>query len=127
MICHPSRGAETDQHDAAVSETVPAKASDFLPPQHDFLLFEIAAVLLINEHEVEPVAAGEAIIDVFVAGCQVCGGQVKSHRNQFALYWRAIHDLKLAERLVFGDCVLVCADCLLANDGNLHHLDLDSH
>ena len=100
--------------------------SDFLAPEDDLLLFEVAAVVLIDEDQVEGVAATEAIIHIVVRRCQIRRGQVKPDGDKFSFDRRTIHNLKLAQCLVLCHSVLVCANGLFPDNAQLHHFYLDS-
>jgi hypothetical protein len=114
-------------HRLAGAQERSSASSDFLAPKKDLLLLEVAAIVLIDQHKVQRVAALEAIINIFVGGAEVCRGEVEADGDEFSLDGCAVHDLELAQSFVLSDCVLIGPDRLFPNDAQLHHLYLYAH
>merc|ERR1719215_1139691 len=71
-----------------------------LPPQLHLLLLEVSPVLLVDEHQVEEVFDRELVVNVLERGCQVVEpAKEESDRDGLAPDGRAVHDLKLGDRL----------------------------
>lgn len=103
------------------------RESDLFAPELDLLLLKVAAVLLVQEHQIYNVLCAHAIIDVFIAGGQIRRRQVESHWHNFALHWGSVHQFELGERLVLGDRLRPIADSLPANQAELHLANLDAY
>lgn len=75
------------------------------PPKRDLLLFEVATVLGVHQHQVEKVANGELFVDVAHGGRQVVAGKEYPDWNAFSLDRCTVHDFVFCYRLVLGEDV----------------------
>ena len=96
-------------------------------PQHYLLLLEVSSLLLVDEHQVQEVAAFESIVHFFVCRCQVRARKIEPNGNAFTLDRSAVHYLKLVQILSLSDRVLPAAYDLLLYYAQLHVLDLDAN
>lgn len=101
--------------------------SNLFPPQLDLLLFEVSAVLFVEQHQVQYVLGVHTIIDVLVAWGQVRRGQVEPHGDHLSLDGGTVHDLKLGERLILSDGLGPVAYCLPLDQAELHLFNLDAN
>ena len=118
---------EVGKEDTELVRTCCRCQSDLLTPKKNLLLLKVATILLIDENQVERIAAAVTIIDVFICRCQVSRGKVEANGDKFTFDWCTVHDLEFAKCLLLCDCIRVSAYRLLANDGELHHFDLYTH
>lgn len=81
-------------------------SSYFASPEGDLLLFEVSSLFLVDQYQVQEVAALEAVIHVGVRGRQVGARQIKPNGYALALDGSAVHDLKLVEVLGLRHCSL---------------------
>ena len=44
-------------------------ASDFFAPEDDLLLLKVASIVLVDQHQIDRIAAREAIIYIFICWC----------------------------------------------------------
>ena len=106
----------------------PALVCSYLfAPQRYLLLLEVSSLFLVDEHQVQEVAALEPIVHFFICRRQVSAREIEPDGNAFALHRSAIHYLKLVQILGLSDCVLPAAHDLLLYYAQLHMLDLDAN
>lgn len=82
------------------------KNSYFLPPELDFLLFEISPLFLVDEHEVKEIAALKPIVYVWICRCQISTCKVEPNWNTFAFNRGSIHYFEFIQILGLCHCVL---------------------
>lgn len=91
------------------------------------MLLEISSLLLVDEHQVQEVAALESVVYVWVCGREVRTREVEPNGNALSLDRRSVHNLELIEVLGLGNCSLTGAHDLFSYYTELHVLDFDSH
>lgn len=93
----------------------------------NLLLLEIPPVLFIDQHQVQIILCRELHINIPKRRGQLKPAQEQPNRDRFAPHRRAIHDLKLGDRLALVVLVGWGARGLAPDNGQLHMLDLDTH
>lgn len=91
------------------------------------MLFEISPLLLVDEDEVQEVAALEPVVHVWICWRQIGARKIKPYRNTFTLDRCAVHNLEFIQVLCLSHGGLSRADNLLSYYTKLHMLDFDSH
>jgi len=92
-------------------------------PECDFLLLEVATVILVDEDEVEVILDTEFRLDVPVCRSEIELVEEETDGDALALYRSAIHDLELCECLTLGDEARRLAVGLALDEAEFHVLD----
>jgi len=92
-------------------------------PESDFLLLEVATVILVDEDEVEVILDTEFRLDVPVCRSEIELVEEEAHGDALSLYGSAVHDLELCECFALGDEAWRLAVGLALDEAELHVLD----